>query len=435
MKNKLLHNLGLKIMAVFFAAIVWMVAGSFNDPLRENTFYNVPVQLTNTGSITRQDKTYEVLNNSGNVRITVMAASSVLEDLSRDNLVVRADCSQLTADNTVPIEVSINDPVLENNIKSIQSDKEFVQLEVENAGSRQLTINVVKTGTLPEGYITGRTVTESNMMSISGPESAVEKVRRAVVEVSLDNVTSDVEIVAQIRLLDADGNEVTDASIRKSIENVKITVPVLYTKEVPLSYEISGTVADGYALNGVSSVEPATVLVSGRESDLSALEGIEIPASELDVTDAKGTVTKTVDIRRYLPDGISLAGSVFDGRVTLTAEVEPIRRRTLEISADAVQVLNIPEGWLAELVDGQSLRLVLSGLQKNLNEVTPESVTPHANVASLRDENGNLTQGEQQIEILFLLPGTVRQEETVRATIRLVQIREDLSAADAGEQN
>ena len=247
MKNKLLHNLGLKIMALLFAAIVWMIAGSFNDPLRDSTFYNVPVQLVNMGVLTRQEKTYEVLNNTGNVRITVMAASSVLEDLTRDNLVVRADCAQITADNTIPIEVSINDPVLENNIKSIQADKQFVQLDVEDFRSRQLTINVVKTGNLPEGYITGRTVTETNMMSISGPESALEKIRRAVVEVSMDNVTSDVEIIAQIRLLDEDGAEVTDSSIRKSIENVKVTVPVLFTKEVPLSYEISGTVAEGYA--------------------------------------------------------------------------------------------------------------------------------------------------------------------------------------------
>ncbi len=431
MKNKLLHNLGLKIMAIFFAALVWMIAGSFNDPLRDSVFYNVPVQLVNTGSITRQEKTYEVLNNTGYVRITVMAASSVLDGLTRDNLVVRADCSRLTEEGTIPIEVSLNDSVLENNIKSIQADKEYVQLNVENASSRQLTINVVKTGTLPEGYITGRTVTESNMMSISGPESAVEQVRRAVVEVSMDNVTSDVEIVAQIRLLDADGAEVVDSSIRKSIENVKVTVPVLYTKEVAISYEISGTVAEGYALNGVSSVEPATVLIAGKESDLERVEGIEIPASELDVTDASGTVTRTVDIRRYLPDDVTLAGTVFDGRVTLTAEVEAIRRRTLNIPEDVVQVLNIPDGWLAELVSGQNLRLSLSGLQADLNKITVESITPHTNVATLRDENGEFTQGEQQIEILFVLPGTVRQEERVTASIRLVQIQENVSSAGA----
>ncbi len=433
MKNKLLHNLGLKIMALLFAAIVWMIAGSFNDPLRDSTFYNVPVQLVNMGVLTRQEKTYEVLNNTGNVRITVMAASSVLEDLTRDNLVVRADCAQITADNTIPIEVSINDPVLENNIKSIQADKQFVQLDVEDFRSRQLTINVVKTGNLPEGYITGRTVTETNMMSISGPESALEKIRRAVVEVSMDNVTSDVEIIAQIRLLDEDGAEVTDSSIRKSIENVKVTVPVLFTKEVPLSYEISGTVAEGYALNGVSSVEPATILIAGKESDISAVEGIEIPASELDVTDASATVTETVDIRRYLPEGVTLAGNVFDGRVKLTAEVEAIRRRTLNIPTDAIQVLNIPEGWLGEILSGQNLQLVVSGLQADLNAITVEGITPHTNVASLRDENGVLPQGEQQIEILFVLPGTVRQEERVRAAIRLVQIQTDTQEENAGE--
>ena len=47
---------------------------------------------------------------------------------------------------------------------------------------------------------------ETNTLSISGPESAVNAVNRAVVDISLDNVTANVEIDATIRLLDADGN-------------------------------------------------------------------------------------------------------------------------------------------------------------------------------------------------------------------------------------
>ena len=66
---------------------------------------------------------------------------------------------------------------------------------------------------------------ETNTLSISGPESAVNAVSRAVVDISLDNVTANVEIDATIRLLDADGNEITSSEIRKNVDSVKVTVP------------------------------------------------------------------------------------------------------------------------------------------------------------------------------------------------------------------
>ena len=45
--------------------------------------------------------------------------------------------------------------------------------------------------------------------------------KRQVVDISLDNVTANVEIDATIRLLDADGNEITSSEIRKNVDSVK----------------------------------------------------------------------------------------------------------------------------------------------------------------------------------------------------------------------
>lgn len=68
--------------------------------------------------------------------------------------------------------------------RSLQTDQ-YVQLQVENKKTRQLSIEVAKNGTLPDGYATGRIDMETNTLSISGPESAVNAVSRAVVDISL----------------------------------------------------------------------------------------------------------------------------------------------------------------------------------------------------------------------------------------------------------
>ena len=119
MKNKLLNNIGLKVMAVLFAIILWMVAAGINNPVGTQAFYNVQVQLTNTGSITSQNKTYKVEDGTDRIRVTVRAPRTVLEELSKENISATADCSKMTEGNAVPIEVTINDRYLADSVETI----------------------------------------------------------------------------------------------------------------------------------------------------------------------------------------------------------------------------------------------------------------------------------------------------------------------------
>lgn len=424
MKNKLTHNLGLKLIALLFSAVLWMVATDINDPLKYDRFY-VSVQLVNTGSITAQNKTYKVLDNTDMVWVRVDGPSSVLSNISKDNVVARADLSKLSEDDTAEIEVSLNDKSLESDIEGIKAERTYVQLEIEEKKTEQLSVEVVKTGTLPDGYTTGKISTDTNTISISGPASVIDPVKRAVVEVSMDGVISDINMQTQIKLLDEEGNEISSSNIKKNIESVKVTVPILKTKEVPVSYQTTGTPEDGYVMTGNTTCVPGTIVIAGKESALAEIDEIEIPASELDVTDATESVTKTVDIRKYLPANISLGDDSANGNVVLSVEIEAIRRKTISLTESTIPVLNVPDGWLAELVSGQNLRVTVRGLQRNLTEVTETTIQPHINVSTLMDESGSLTAGEQDVVVNFIIPDNVQQEGTVKAVIRLTKLAEE----------
>ena len=203
MKSKLMHNLGLKIMAVLVSVVLWMMAVDINDPVLNKYINNVQVQLTNTGTLTGQGKTYRVVDNSDTIRVSVRAPKSAISAIDAQSVTAKADLSEITEDGRVPIELSLSSGL---DVEKITSDRQYVQLQVENKKTRQLSIEVAKNGTLPDGYATGRIDMETNTLSISGPESAVNAVSRAVVDISLDNVTANVEIDATIRLLDADGS-------------------------------------------------------------------------------------------------------------------------------------------------------------------------------------------------------------------------------------
>ena len=81
MAKKLTNNLGLKILAVLIASLLWLIAININDPVGQQT-YTVNVQMVNLSKLTDNNKYVEVLEGSDTIRVTVRAARSVLSELS-----------------------------------------------------------------------------------------------------------------------------------------------------------------------------------------------------------------------------------------------------------------------------------------------------------------------------------------------------------------
>ena len=80
---------------------------------------------------------------------------------------------------------------------------------------------------------------------------------------------------------------------------------MLNTKDVPITYQQPENLKENYICTGWTC-EPQTIQVSGTKEMLDTISEIEIPTSEIDVSDATKKVEKTVDITQYLPEGIKL---------------------------------------------------------------------------------------------------------------------------------
>ena len=133
MKQKLTDNLGLKILAVVFSVILWLIAININDPVTQES-YNVNVQLQNLNSLTSSGKYVEVMNNTDSIRVTVRGSRTVLSSFTEKNIVATADVSKINSNNQVPIEVTTTR--ISDRIESIRTDRQYVQLSIENVGKR-----------------------------------------------------------------------------------------------------------------------------------------------------------------------------------------------------------------------------------------------------------------------------------------------------------
>ena len=95
MKEKLTHNLNLKVLAVLFSIIIWIIVVNIDDPVKSVQFNDIPVQIVNELTLTDKGQVYEIVEGQEKVDVTVSGRRSVIEDLSKDNINVVADMKEL----------------------------------------------------------------------------------------------------------------------------------------------------------------------------------------------------------------------------------------------------------------------------------------------------------------------------------------------------
>ncbi len=76
------------------------------------------------------------------------------------------------------------------------------------------------------------------MVRLSSPESIVNKVASATVDVDVTGFTSNIGTDADIVLLDSEGNTVDSSQVSMNIKTVRVNVVIYETKYVPINYVV-----------------------------------------------------------------------------------------------------------------------------------------------------------------------------------------------------
>ena len=417
MKDKFTKNLNLKIIAVLFAAGLWMISININDPYQSKD-YPVVVQLLNMNVMTGAGKYVEVMDNSDEITVKVKGNRSVMDSFSAGNIVATADLNELDENNQIPIKLTTV-KTSGSKIESIRSNNEYVEVKVENIRRVQKKLEVITKNTPAEGYILGKISTEQNALSISGPESAVSSVDKAVVNFDLANASEDVSMILPVELYDAQGNRINDSRLSTSIREVQCEATILATKEIPLVFTVKGTAAKGYEYTGVIESNPDTILIAAKSSNLKGLKKLDIKDA-IDIEKAKNNVTASIDIREYLPENVILADKSHTGKVEVTAFVEEIFNKEVTISKEQIQIINLPEDIVAEIENAEEeITVEIQGFVSAMQEFDETQVKAKIDVLAYMNANNlmELEAGEYEIELRFELPEKVWMDEKIQTRI------------------
>ena len=421
MKDIITKNLKLKIIAVLFAAGLWMISININDPYQSKD-YSVVVQLLNMNVMTGAGKYVEVMNHTDEITVRVRGNRSVMDTFVTGNILATADLNEMDENNRIPIKLSTV-KTSGSKIESIRSNSAYLEVSVENVRKVQKKLEVVTKNAPEEGYILGKISTEQNALKISGPESAVAMVDKAVVNFDLSNASEDVSMILPVELYDAQGNKINDSRLTTSIGEVQCVATILATKEIPVVFSVKGNAEKGYKYTGEVQKNPGTIKVAAKASVLKGLKKLEVK-DVLDVEKAKGNVQLTVDVKEYLPENVILADRSFDGKVEATAIVEETFTQDITITKDQLLLVNIPERIKAEVKNPEEeMVITVTGFVSAASALEENGIKVKVDVLSYMNENGlmDLEPGEYEMEVKYELPENVWTEEKVQTEIIILE--------------
>lgn len=381
MKEKLINNLGLKILSIFLAFFVWLIVVNVQNPVNRRS-REVTLEIENEQVLTAARKTYEIV---GKNTVTVNFDVHTRDEYKIRPTDFRAyiDLAELY-DVTGSVQVKVE--VLNN--KELISDTEarpgVIRVETEELQTKPFELAVDTQGEPADGYALNGVTLSPSHVTVEGPVSQVGLISYAGVEIQIgSDMTGDAQGVVEPTFYDANGNELTISDrIKVNTPEIQYQLLINKVKNLPLDFEVSGTVASGYQYTGVEC-STRNVAVIGLKSNLASINRITIPASELNISGATADKVVMVDLRDYLPEGVELADSE-EPQVEIRIKVERLVNRTVALTDSDIIRENSSEELRYRLVPNR-IEVVIQGLSEDLDSLSGADLEATLDLANFQE--------------------------------------------------
>lgn len=301
----------------------------------------------------------------------------------------------------VDVHVDVSDP----QVRLLEKLPSKINVRLEPLKEARVAVREELTGNLPFGYVARPELLQIDppVVTISGPETLVQRVTHALVAVRLDEARATIERTMRPEPRGSGG---VVGGVRVEPQTVAVTLPVQQQsswKDVSLHSNYIGQPAAGYWVAGVT-VEPGFVQIVGEAAVIGQVQFLE--TDPVDVAGAQGDVVRSVTIRR--PQGVALAR---EQPAAVRVAVQPVPSQ--QVRQVAVEIRGAAENLAASVAPPQ-VQVTLSGPAPVLARLEAGEVVATVNASAL----GN---GSHTAAVTASAPDTVRvervQPEAVTVTL------------------
>lgn len=395
MINKLKNNSKIKIISLLSAMVLWMYVMAIVDPEETKLFENIPVTITNKNELNERDLViYPEQDLTTNIYVT--GKLSNLKKVTKDDINVYGQINNpLEGNNEIYLKVSTSqrvnydfkNPVMIVTLEKIISEDKSIKVDITGSGKNNVD-NIMLQDNIDK-------------VSISGPRSLVNKVKRVVGTVKVSGESNNFSQSIKLEPVDANGKVVEGIELEK--DSVNVNIILLAQKTVPITLKLSDNSESGVNY----TMSQNTVTIKGKKDIVDSINNIETQPVKLSEI-LPGT---SKDIYLQVPSGITIETKYITinknseentlEEYTYTAKDIEIRNNTENIDKSKIKIPNSINVSIEYLQSEGSINKDDIKLYIDLNEVSLEDNTCKIKYESI-----------YEIEKINIDPDTVTIEES-----------------------
>lgn len=315
MKTREVNNLGLKIVSVVLAILLWVIVLNMEDPVITRIYRGIEVEIINEDAISSKNKTYEI-EEGDKIDVYIKARRSVLDEIRSGDVKAKADLSKISLTMAVPIDVSITK--YSSRIEEIAlKNNDILKLKLEDMTQREFPITVVTRGEAATGYVVGNRSSSPNIVTVKGAESLINSIKEARVTVDIHGMNETYQKSYQIRYYTESGQEIKSNRLTMDAKKTKVSVYFYKEKEVELNISVDAQAADGYRIKS-ADYQPRTITIAAPDDVLEKTNRITI--DDIHLSKLKADFEQTYSLNEYMPDEVMVTGTNLDAVVSVKVE-------------------------------------------------------------------------------------------------------------------
>ncbi|MBR2520614.1 MAG: hypothetical protein IKE62_00330 [Oscillospiraceae bacterium] len=381
MLNKIFSNkLVVFILAFIMACLLWGYVSNVVNIEIDVKINNIQVTFDGEEDL-RDKRTLQIIESKvEDVDLTFTGKRSEVTKLTRENVSAVVDLHSIrsSGEYSMAYSVVLPDTVSENSV-TISRNPYYVQITVAKMVTAQVPVTGELVGSVAENCIKGEYEFTPAYISVSGPDSVVGSIVKAVVTVRGDDLSKSVSATSDYVLTDALGENVDMSDISVDYEEVETFMPVYQIKDVPLSVRfIEG---NGITTGDITwTVEPTTVKVYAYAEELDGINEFVLPTIDLTGMLASEDFTFPIPVSNNVTN--------LSGEETAVVRVKIVGVASKTVTATNFVVTNVPEGYYAE-VARSSLPVTVRAPKEQIDYIDSNNVRVVLDMSGAGAYSGN----------------------------------------------
>lgn len=351
-----------KIISVLVAIVLWAYVIQVTEPVKNQTIQDVPVQLLNEESLAASGLALSG-EASYTVDVEIQAKRADLTKISAGDILAEANLFGYSmGKNYIPITVTAPDDITIIAVKPIKID-----VVIEEMVEVAKPIKITFIGQFAEGIEAGQVTTQPEEILVSGAKSEVSAVAYVKAEVNTSSLTTEGGTIQAKAVAVNSGGDVVQ-NVRLSSSFIDVTAKLSEVKEVPLSVEITGEVAQIYEVTSLDI--PDSIKIKGTKEALAAVTGLS--GTAIDISNVSSTSKLPIVIS--LPEGVEFATGYENLAVNIS--IKPVATKQFTYTAEEIQLEGI-DGVSNITITTPQITVTASGSEVVIAGLKKEDIEPY----------------------------------------------------------